>query len=1231
MEATPDGKDQAFLLKLSDTLRAETGVEAIGNRATQLIARQLGADRVYLVSLNPNDDTVLVTHETRRQDMPPLQGSYRGADFPAAIQEIFERTIVYTDVRTDARLTDMDRLSFAGLGAVGFLAASIRRGSQTMIWAAGALSTQPRSWTASEVALFEDAVERTWAAIERARGEEALRQSEDKYRTLFESMDEGFHMSELLYNEAGQAVDWRYLDVNAVFERQTGLLNAAGQLGSVTTPNTEPYWLEAYDQVIKTGQPLRFENYHAATRRWYSAYASRVGGAGSRLFAVMFDDITDRKVTQEALRESEQQKALLLTLSDRLQTLTRPDLVQEVALQLLGEHLGLSRAYFFRAEADQQGWHHVIESAYQREPGQPSVIGRHSLKPFGSWLFEGLEQGQVVEVANVTEVNGLTPDELSVYQGIGVAAFLNVPLLRYGTYSAGIAVHSPVPRVWKPTELALIRDVALRTWDTIERTKAEEALRASQKRFESIANLVPDLLWDSQPDGSTYWYNQRWLDYTGQRFEEAIGWGWMEAIHPDDREASAKRYSEAVAVGTSLQQEHRIRRHDGAYRWFVVSASPLIDENGQVINMYGAATDIHESKQAEEALRQLEQRNRLAIEAAELATWEWDLVTDQVYWNELHFQLLGMAVESNPLPSEAFMSHLHPDDAEAIKDQLTQAIAQRTLYDAEFRIVREDGVIRWMSGYGRVMVEQNGQPVRVSGVMMDITDRKEAQEALRQSEERQRAILDSAKDYAIFTTDLDQRVTSWNPGAEALFGYSEEEILQQPVDRLYNPEDRQQNIPRQEAQIAIRVGRFDNERWHSRQDGSLFYGSGVVTPLRDETGSLIGLLKVMRDLTVQKRAEEALQEADRRKDEFLAMLAHELRNPMSTIRSGLQILSLTQGKDEMSRSTVDMMNRQTDHLVRMVDDLLDVSRISQGKIELQTQRMNLVDAVRQALEAVSSLYQERGHRLLVNLPRTGIELDGDATRLMQLVSNLLTNAARYTPSGGQVRISLEHIGQEALLQVEDTGIGLRAEHLESIFELFVQGDNSLARSQGGLGLGLTLVKRLTELHGGRVEARSEGLGKGSDFRVWLPTLTVAPTPGPSSDSKPTAPASAPQLLLIDDNADAAFTLSMLLKLKGYQVHTCLNGRQGIQAAEELRPRVILCDIGMPELDGYQTCQLIRQQVWGKDMILIALTGYGQDEDKQLAKEAGFDAHLAKPVDLAVLIKLLNELLQTNRD
>ncbi len=375
------------------------------------------------------------------------------------------------------------------------------------------------------------------------------------------------------------------------------------------------------------------------------------------------------------------------------------------------------------------------------------------------------------------------------------------------------------------------------------------------------------------------------------------------------------------------------------------------------------------------------------------------------------------------------------------------------------------------------------------------------------------------------------------------------------------------------------------------------------------------------------KAEQALQQANRRKDEFLAMLAHELRNPMSTLRSGLQILTLTGDQDETSSATLGMMSRQTDHLVRLVDDLLDVSRISQGKIELKTARLDLVELVRQAAESVRGLYEQQGKQLQIDLPIAPIYVQGDATRLAQVITNLLTNGARYTGERGQVWISLVHRGLEAWLAVRDNGIGLAPDQLSAIFELFVQVDNSVARSKGGLGLGLTLVKRLVELHSGRVEAQSEGLGQGSTFRVHLPTLVTAPEVALVPAERTADPGAQQQILIIDDNADAAMLLGMLLKLKGYEMHTRQSGRTGIEAAEALQPAAVLLDIGMPDLDGYATCQLIRQQPWGESVPVIALTGYGQEEDRQRTKEAGFDGHLVKPVDLNALLGLLTMLLK----
>ena len=360
------------------------------------------------------------------------------------------------------------------------------------------------------------------------------------------------------------------------------------------------------------------------------------------------------------------------------------------------------------------------------------------------------------------------------------------------------------------------------------------------------------------------------------------------------------------------------------------------------------------------------------------------------------------------------------------------------------------------------------------------------------------------------------------------------------------------------------------------------------------------------------------------------MLAHELRNPLAPIRNVVQVLQLTAEDDETIGPALALMSRQVDHLVRLVDDLLDVSRISRGKIDLRRERLELGALVNEAVVAVRPLYDSRQRQLSVQLPLSPMYLQGDATRLTQVITNLLTNGVRYTGEQGQVWVSLEQRDSEAVLRVRDNGIGLAADQLTAIFELFVQVDTSLARSQGGLGLGLTLVKRLVELHDGRVEAHSQGVGQGSEFIVYLPLLPSSNPTMNQDNQKMTSPAPGHRILVVDDNVDAATTLSMLLKLKKYEVHTGYSGRQALEVGERLRPTVVLLDIGMPDLDGYATARLIRQQPWGQTVALIALTGYSQGEDKQRSQQAGFDAHLVKPVDLAVLMQLLTSWPGPNR-
>jgi signal transduction histidine kinase/ActR/RegA family two-component response regulator len=406
---------------------------------------------------------------------------------------------------------------------------------------------------------------------------------------------------------------------------------------------------------------------------------------------------------------------------------------------------------------------------------------------------------------------------------------------------------------------------------------------------------------------------------------------------------------------------------------------------------------------------------------------------------------------------------------------------------------------------------------------------------------------------------------------------------------------------------------------------------GIVTQMHDAGGTLTGFSKILRDMTERKCAELQLQEqavalklADRSKNEFLATLAHELRNPLAPIRNALQVMRLAGGDGKAVDQSRAMIERQVQQMVRLVDDLLDLSRISSGKLELRRKRIELAGVINAALEASHPLIEACGHELTVTLPPEPVHLDADPTRLAQVFLNLLNNAAKYTPQGGHIWLTVERQNGEAVVRVRDTGVGIAAEMLPRIFELFTQVEGTLERSHGGLGIGLALVRRLVEMHGGTVEARSEGLGRGSEFLVRLPVLAQPPQEQPvaSGDNEKVAAAPKRRILVVDDNRDSATSLGMMLSLMGNETRTAHDGIEAVEMAAAFRPNVMLLDIGLPKLNGYDACRRIREQPWGKVMVIVALTGWGQEEDKRRSSEAGFNQHMVKPVDPAALETLL---------
>jgi PAS domain S-box-containing protein len=501
--------------------------------------------------------------------------------------------------------------------------------------------------------------------------------------------------------------------------------------------------------------------------------------------------------------------------------------------------------------------------------------------------------------------------------------------------------------------------------------------------------------------------------------------------------------------------------------------------------------------------------------------------------------------------------------------------------------------------------------------------RDSANRKLREDPEQQyRLLMENVKDFAIFLLDTNGKVATWNSGAERILGFKEPEIIGQPYAIIFNPQDIVKDQPQFELEIARDKGRSEDERWHVRKDGSQFWASGVVTPLWDEDGKLRGFAKVMRDITARKRVETELAEASRRKDEFLAMLGHELRNPLAPITNSLHVLRSDQPASPDAQEAIALIDRQAKRLTRLVDDLLDVSRITTGKIHIRKERVDLHTIINHAVETTRHLVESRKHELTVFLPTGSIWLEADAARMEQVMSNLIGNAAKYTEPGGHIWVTVERQGPEAIVSIKDTGIGILREMLPDIFDLFVQGDRSLDRAQGGLGIGLTLVKALVQMHEGRVLAHSPGVGKGAEFIVCLPVVAEVLPIQPEESPTPIPRGRSLCLLVVDDSRDTVESLAMVMRANGHQVATANSGPAGLQAALGEPFDAVLLDLGLPGIDGYEIASRIREK--NDKILLIAITGYGQTADRERSKEAGFDHHLVKPVDPVKLQHLLVE-------
>ena len=533
----------------------------------------------------------------------------------------------------------------------------------------------------------------------------------------------------------------------------------------------------------------------------------------------------------------------------------------------------------------------------------------------------------------------------------------------------------------------------------------------------------------------------------------------------------------------------------------------------------------------------------------------------------------------------------------------------------------------------RIPIDDSGAPVRLPNgeligivvVFRDVTERKYAEHARAWLA----AIVESSDD-AIASKTLDGIVTSWNPAAARLFGYEPQEIVGRPITTIIPPE-----LHAEEVDILARLRRGERiehyETVRVAKDGRRIDISLTISPIRGADDTIIGASKIARDITDRKRNDSLLREADRRKDEFLATLAHELRNPLAPICAAAELLKHAKSLAPELRAATAILERQARQMTHLVDDLLDVSRITSGRIRLHLEPVELKELLKTVIETYRHSAETTRHQIALAASAGSVYVSGDRIRLTQIISNIFHNAVKYTPTGGKIEIALRTENQRAVVSIRDNGMGIPPEMLDHIFEPFAQLDRSYERPDAGLGIGLTLAQRLADLHGGRIEARSAGRGKGTEFLIHLPAIAAVPASRTSPRHADPKPPLSCRVLIADDNHDAAVSLSMLLQSMGHDTRVVHDGVEALEEAEHFRPDVVLLDIGMPRLDGYETARRMTSQPWAAKTQIVAVTGWGQEADRQRAKDAGFHRHLVKPVDLEALREVLSEGCEQRRE
>jgi len=727
------------------------------------------------------------------------------------------------------------------------------------------------------------------------------------------------------------------------------------------------------------------------------------------------------------------------------------------------------------------------------------------------------------------------------------------------------------------------------------------------------------------PEGYVLSWNAGAEAIKGYAADEIIG-SHFSRFYPADaleRDLPRTALSVAAAVGRFEDEGWRLRK-DGSAFWANVVITRMLDRHGQLAGFSKITRDLTERREREVVLRQSEERFRLLVTGVrDYAIFMLSPEGIVETWNAGAELIKGYSAEEI---IGCHFSRFYPPDA--IKrglpeTELRGATLQGRFEDEGWR-VKKDGSRFWANVIITAVRNSSGHLVGFSKITRNLTERRRHEEDLRQSEERFRLLVDGVTEYAIMMLDADGFVTSWNVGAERIKGYKSQEILGKHLSHFYPSEAVLANKPWSDLAIARDKGRMTDEGWRLRKDGTLFWANTVITALHDQDGRPCGFAKVTQDLTERRHA-ETLADTAQRMHEFIAMLAHELRNPLAPIRNAVALM----GRKGLGDPTLESMRRTIDRqsllLMRLLDELLDVNRVARGQFAIERELLDVRDVLIQSVESSRPLIDSRRHGLDVSIPLEPMRVTGDALRLTQAFVNLLNNAAKYTPEGGSIRLSASLRDAEVEIRVADNGNGIERDMLEKVFDLFVQADPSGKNSLGGLGVGLALVRRIVELHGGNVLARSEGKTRGAEFIVRLP-VSIEQVPAVRVDERQSQTA-LPKLrvLIVDDNTDAADSMNLLLESMGQHVRKAYDGLSAISVGRTFKPDVVLLDIGMPLMSGYEVAHALRADPSTAQSVLVAVSGWGQEADKKRTRAAGFRHHFVKPITEEVLRTMLAEI------